>query len=532
MIKAFFKLWLLVFVPLFFLIFPSKYSPLQIFNEYAEKIRFTNTYTGTFYLIEETLKDTEQNDWSKKINTMSTEFGYPVTLKNLVQGTLSDHQFSELQSGEFVFINSEPELLLKKISNTNKVISLTLDLTAKEEFLRASKGTIYLIKQKLATKKPEHWPALFEQLNAYFHFHLSIKRPIDIDLPVAKYKQLQDSNFTWQVSDTSNLTVYTLMPDNKSVLIAESISISSNTTLFLMVLLLTFILVISAGMFVWVSPLWRDLIRLGDTVSQFGEGQLQLRAKLSKTSVIARLGSGFNGMAQRLESLIKGQRELTNAIAHDLRTPLYRLRFAFEMLDDETLTLQAKNKYRKSITTSIDTLDHLINQTLLLSRYTRITDTVNFNDCIFANKLRQEIALINQEKSHLFFKVHVAPSLEEKSIHVDAIALIRALNNLIDNACRYANSLISISLLISNDNCYYQLIVEDDGDGIDEKHWQQIFQPFVQLGNTQRNLAVGHGLGLAIVKQIAEWHNGNIKLSHSELSGAKFELSWPVNNID
>jgi two-component system sensor histidine kinase RstB len=530
MIKAFFKLWLLVFVPLFFLIFPNEYSPLQMFNEYAEKTRYINIYNGTFHLIEEVLENTEKNDWDKKIDDLSTEFGYPLKLKDLAQETLSNNQFRELQSGEFIFINSEPELLLKKIANTNKVISLALYLTKEEELLRASKGTIYLIKQKLAAKNPEQWPKIIDELTSYFHFNLSIEKYIDVELPLDKYKQLQDSKFSWQVSDRSNLTVYTLMPDNKFVLIAKAISISSDSTVILIMLLLMFILFISVSMFMWVYPLWRDLIRLGDTVAEFGEGELKLRADLSKASVIARLGNGFNSMALRLESLIKGQRELTNAIAHDLRTPLYRLRFAFEMLDDEMLTAQDKHKYRQSVSTSIDTLDHLINQTLLLSRYTRATDTVHFSRCKFANKLRQEIEFISQEKSHLQFKVAVEPSLEDKSIHIDPIALIRALNNLIVNACRYASSTISVSFLLSKDKQYYQLIVEDDGDGIDEKHWQLIFQPFAQLGNKQRDLAVGHGLGLAIVKQISQWHKGDIKVSHSKLNGAKFELYWPVHS--
>ena len=186
MFKAFFKLWLLVFVPLFFLIFPNEYSPLQMFNEYAEKTRYINNYSGTFHLIEELLENTEKADWDKKIDDLSTEFGYPLTLKDLAQETLSNNQFRDLQSGEFIFINSEPELLLKKIANTNKVISLTLDLTEEEELLLASKGSIYLIKQKLAAQNPDQWPKVIDELTSYFHFNLSIEKYIDVELPLDK----------------------------------------------------------------------------------------------------------------------------------------------------------------------------------------------------------------------------------------------------------------------------------------------------------------------------------------------------------
>ena len=104
--------------------------------------------------------------------------------------------------------------------------------------------------------------------------------------------------------------------------------------------------------------------------------------------------------------------------------------------------------------------------------------------------------------------------------------MIRALNNLLSNACRYARSQIDITLTTKNTTCL--LTVEDDGPGIPTQDQQRLFQPFAQQENKARDNSCGHGLGLAIVQQIACWHKGEAKITDSALGGVKFTLSWPL----
>jgi two-component system sensor histidine kinase RstB len=110
---------------------------------------------------------------------------------------------------------------------------------------------------------------------------------------------------------------------------------------------------------------------------------------------------------------------------------------------------------------------------------------------------------------------------------IDQRALLRAVNNLVSNAERYAKTTLKVSFFKELED--YVLWVEDDGPGVPDAESETIFLAFKQLDNAQREISKEHGLGLAIVKQIAHWHNGSATVTRSQLGGAKFELKWPIN---
>jgi len=290
-----------------------------------------------------------------------------------------------------------------------------------------------------------------------------------------------------------------------------------------------FVLGVSLGILVFVFPLWKDLTQLTRTASKFGTGYLDERASVGKFSVIAKLATSFNAMADRIEKMVKGQRELTNAIAHDLRTPLSRLSFAFEMLESGDVSFEEKQRYERSIASGIDTLDHLIQQILALSRYSRATDITHFTDCKLAHVIRDEISQLQAEYAEVLFEWGVEPAMADTTLLIDQRAMIRALNNLINNALRYTQKAIRINF--SSEGDQYLLSVEDDGPGIPAEERAKVFLPFKQLGNKQREMSKEHGLGLAIVQQIAEWHRGTATLVDSSMGGARFEIRWPIKPL-
>ena len=154
-------------------------------------------------------------------------------------------------------------------------------------------------------------------------------------------------------------------------------------------------------------------------------------------------------------------------------------------------------------------------------------DISNFKPCHFAKALSDELTQCAEESSLAGFDIFVSPELSEQSMLIDQRALLRAANNLISNAERYANSKIKVSF--KQELGDYVLWVEDDGPGVPESERESIFLPFKQLDNAQREISKEHGLGLAIVKQIAHWHSGVVTVSESTLGGAKFELRWPAS---
>jgi two-component system sensor histidine kinase RstB len=526
MFKAFFLLWLVVFAPIFFLIMPHYFNPLPVINSYATKSFFVKTFSGTFYLLEKNLQATPSAQWPEKIKQLSANFGYPLRLMPLHFATENPALQAQLNANEFAFSNGEPELLFKRVLNSQWVISMALDESTTETISRGSRGPVYLMLQEFNHTPQEQWPEILDHLAEYFYFDLKILPMENLTFAPDKMQDLADGQLIWLTQADGQLIFFQQLPDQKSVLSAGALlAIDSNIEWIYLTFGIIFILLVSIGMFLWVYPLWRDLKRLTVTATSFGDGFLQQRAELAKNSVIARLGQSFNIMANRIEKLILGHKELTNAIAHDLRTPLYRLRFAFDMLDGDDVTVEQRQKYRHSINTSIDDLDHLISQTLVLSRYSRTMDISHFSECKLAEKISNEIELFRLEHTQLSINFETCTELSERLLWVDSRALLRALNNLLSNASRYAETSIKISLNRARKDCV--LTVEDDGPGINQQQWEKIFQPFAQLENIQRGNLGGHGLGLAIVQQIALWHKGHVNVTHSTLGGAKFEIRWP-----
>jgi two-component system sensor histidine kinase RstB len=525
MFKAFTALWLLVFFPIIFLIVPSDYNPLPRINEYAQESYFITTFKGTFSLIETRLVTIKPVHWKQEIEDISTHFGFKLQLLPLQGASNKANKQQDLLSNEFILNIGEVSSLLRRVGDSQWVISLDLDESSEENFRRHSAGPLYLLSLHLQQLPEPQWQSSLKKLAENYPFELAI---LDKNKLVLTERQIEQLNNNQQlvISLTNQLTSFYYPLSESKVLRAGEVNTHGDEVFFYFLLVFTFVALISLAMLFWVYPLWRDLNLLADTAGNFGDGYLKQRAKVSKYSLITRLGSSFNTMAASVEKLILGHRELTNAIAHDLRTPLYRLRFAFEILDDDDLNAQQKQKYKSSINSSIDDLDHLINQTLMLSRYSRMMDISQFSHCLLGDKISNEIDHYRLQQKQLVMMVDIDDSLKNRNLLVDSRALIRALNNLLTNAGRYAKTKIKVSLHEREQHCF--LSIEDDGQGIAEAQWGKIFEPFAQLDNAQRNAGNGHGLGLAIVKQIAMWHKGDVTISHSPLGGAKFEIRWPL----
>ncbi len=102
----------------------------------------------------------------------------------------------------------------------------------------------------------------------------------------------------------------------------------------------------------------------------------------------------------------------------------------------------------------------------------------------------------------------------------------RALQNLVSNAMRHAETQVSISYRLGAQRC--RIDVDDDGPGVPEDAWEQIFTPFMRIDDSRTRASGGHGLGLSIVRRIINWHEGRALIGRSEsLGGACFSLSWP-----
>jgi len=176
----------------------------------------------------------------------------------------------------------------------------------------------------------------------------------------------------------------------------------------------------------------------------------------------------------------------------------------------------------------VSELDELIEEMLGYAKFGAHNLKLNLEDIVPEHWLKDIIKHYDEKNIKIQLNI-TSPILDKsKTITIDSHLMSRAINNLIRNGLRYAESQLVISLEIVENQV--NLHIEDDGPGIPEQFYEQIFQPFTRLDTSRDKQSGGYGLGLAIVQKILLQHGGQINVGKSQLGGADFLLNWPCFN--
>ncbi len=524
MLKALFKLLVLALLPLMFLLFSDKYNPVRMAGEWLQEQYMSSIYLGTMKHIAAQLDVISLEEQELVFNEIANNFGVDLQRIQLSELTTSTSKKGRLKDGELVFLNRDGAVVGYKLKNSDWVITAAAEETEVQDTYRLAKGPIYLLRQALLSVKESELDYEAALLQKEYGFPFKIIGKEVAEDKKSKTKIYQHNDVIWSLNENDNEIFYIDLQNDKTLLIGP-VEYGELELLAIVIYVVIFVFCVGLGLFLWLWPLWKDHKRLNESATAFGAGHLGSRVVIKKSSLAANLGKSFNLMADNIQSLISVNQHLTNAVAHDLRTPLARLRFAIEILDSGQCTSEERDRYKKTINTSIDSLDYLINQTLVHSRYNRSTDIKHFKESSFASRIREEVDQYSFDFEQIEFVTNVDNSLNTTKQFVDPKALERALSNLLSNAVKHAKSVVRVSYFKEGEHLCLQ--VDDDGLGIDEEHCEKILEPFSQLGNKQRSTSEGHGLGLAIVNQIAKWHKGTIVISRSDLGGASIKICWP-----
>lgn len=278
-------------------------------------------------------------------------------------------------------------------------------------------------------------------------------------------------------------------------------------------------------MYVLVRHLERRLQDLEKAVSRIAQGRLDVRVTEGGSDSVGRLAARFNEMAARLKVLINVQGDMVRAVAHELRTPLARLRFGLDMAAN-TQEQQARSNYLNGMDQDIEDMDVLLNEMLTYARLDAGMPAMNFKRVELNALIKQVIAELSPLRPEIIIQ-HAKSDPIECWVDADDRYLRQALQNLVSNAQRYTRRRISIVCRVENELCY--IAVEDDGEGIAEALREKVLTPFLRLDDSRTRASGGHGLGLAIVKRIMYWHAGRIRIESSRtLGGARIVLVWPL----
>jgi signal transduction histidine kinase len=224
---------------------------------------------------------------------------------------------------------------------------------------------------------------------------------------------------------------------------------------------------------------------------------------------VGRAVRAFNEMQDRLRRYVDDRTAMVGAVAHDMRTPLTRLRFRIESIPEPL---------RLKMAADIDQMDAMVSATLAFVR-----DATQP-----AGRHRLELVSLVQSIADEMAETGLDVSAEINTpvvIEGDPVALRRLVTNLIDNALKFG---ARARARVYCENGAAVIEVDDDGPGIPEGEREQVFEPFRRGERSRSRETGGAGLGLAVVRSVARAHGGDAELSNRHDGGLRARAHFPL----
>ena len=251
----------------------------------------------------------------------------------------------------------------------------------------------------------------------------------------------------------------------------------------------------------------RPITNLARAAERFGKGEIIEEFKPSGALEIRQAGHEFDKMRKRILRHLNQRSEMLSGISHDLRTPLTRMKLQIAFIKDKDLA--------KKLTEDINEMEKMLNEYLQFTSSSYMEKDEAFN----LSELIEDV--INKYGNN-----NILQDLVPRVYYSGRKNLInRCLNNIIDNALKYANK-VEIKLNKKNTNLF--IIIDDDGPGIPNKEHENVFKPFYKIDKGRADSKSSVGLGLSIASDIVRSHGGNIMLEKSKMNGLRVKIFLPV----
>jgi heavy metal sensor kinase len=262
------------------------------------------------------------------------------------------------------------------------------------------------------------------------------------------------------------------------------------------------------------------------TARQISEGSLKERVPVKKyQDEIDQLAITFNQMLDRIQTLVTGIREMSDNIAHDLKSPITRIRGISEV----SLTTDASEKeYENMAASTVEECDRLldmINTMLVISKTEAGVNKLDAKELDIGAVVRDACELFQSPAEDKDLRL-VCDVPGNFSISGDNRLIQRMIANLIDNAIKYTPAGGSIEVTVNTVNHdAVAITIQDTGIGISEKDMPRVFERFYRCDPSRSE--AGIGLGLSFVRAIARAHGGDITVAGGSNRGSTFTVTLP-----
>ena len=251
----------------------------------------------------------------------------------------------------------------------------------------------------------------------------------------------------------------------------------------------------------------RPITNLARAAEKFGRGEDVDEYRPSGSLEIRQAGYEFEKMRKRIQRHLNQRSEMLSGISHDLRTPLTRMKLQLAFIKDQEIS--------SKLSEDINEMEKMLNE------YLQFTSS-NFSE---KNEIFN-ISLLMDEIIHKYENKNISKDIiGEIYINGRKNLLRRCFNNIIDNAIKYGSK-VDVSLSKKGKNLF--IIIGDDGPGIPETEYNNVFKPFYKIDKGRAEAKSSVGLGLSIASDIIRSHGGYIRLNKSRLNGLEVKIFLPV----
>ena len=271
----------------------------------------------------------------------------------------------------------------------------------------------------------------------------------------------------------------------------------------------------------------RRVENINETTRRIMTGDLSQRVLSRGTGdEFDQLANNLNRMLDQIENLMGGIRHAGDSIAHDLRTPLTRIRYSLE----EAATGDDPDQMRERVQTAIDDVDRLLATFSALLRIARIESGSYV-------VRRQWVSLTDlvQDALDLYEVMADERSIEithefscETTIPGDRDLIFQLISNLLDNALKYTPEHGSVHVAVAQKDSSVVVSVADSGCGIPADQLDNVTRRFFRIDESRQH--PGSGLGLSLVQAVADYHGANLSFSDNA-PGLRVSVSFPATSL-
>ena len=367
----------------------------------------------------------------------------------------------------------------------------------------------------------------------------SDKNPLAMDLHTGEFRQEiklakntgsygSSVRFSDTIQEEMMYLAYPYNLNDQRIIIRTSLSINDlnqkiNNLYFNIFLAGSIITIFTLVLSYYLSRRLTAPIKNFENISQqYSKGDFSSRVNEYNVEEFDNLGKSLNQMASELDKLEGIRKEFVSNVSHELKTPITSIKGYIEILQD-IVDDKNQKKYLDIMNTNSDRLNNIIDDLLILSR---IENTENIKDLKFSLKPLSEVidSVVSECASLIDSKdINILVNCSNDIlINQNPMMMHQALSNLLNNSIKYSEDKGKIYIIVDENENYTTIEVKDEGIGINQKHFDRLFERFYRVDESRSRDIGGTGLGLAIVKHIILLHNGTIDVQSKEGVGTTF----------